>query len=244
MIVSHAHRFVFVKPRKTAGTSAELALSPYLEPGDIATPVQPEEESQRHIRPGVRIDRVRRGPVRLRDHSSLSRIYFVLPKVRDYRVISMARNPWDRAVSQFFWTHRRTDIRSATFQDQKALFNAFTQKWGPRTWLDPLYGRKRQRALDSAHLYWLDGRCRADFVIRYEHLSDDLAALGDWIGLDSAPSITTSAKTGLRPKTRPWADFYEDGTRDLVARECRREIELFGYDFKGTAPIFGPQISV
>ena len=34
MIASHAHRFVFVKTRKTAGTSLEIALSRHCGPSD------------------------------------------------------------------------------------------------------------------------------------------------------------------------------------------------------------------
>ena len=37
MILSHKHKFVFVKNRKVAGTSVEVALSPHCGPDDILT---------------------------------------------------------------------------------------------------------------------------------------------------------------------------------------------------------------
>ena len=44
MIASHAHRFVFVKTRKTAGTSLEIALSRHCGPDDIVTRISPADE--------------------------------------------------------------------------------------------------------------------------------------------------------------------------------------------------------
>ena len=42
MIVSHKHRFVFVKTRKTGGSSIEHALSEFCGGGDVLTPLPPE----------------------------------------------------------------------------------------------------------------------------------------------------------------------------------------------------------
>lgn len=43
MIISHKYRFIFLKTRKTAGTSIELWLSQHCADSDIVTPVEPEE---------------------------------------------------------------------------------------------------------------------------------------------------------------------------------------------------------
>ena len=47
MIVNHEYRFIFVKTRKTAGTSVEIALSAFSGPGDIITPIKPTDEETR-----------------------------------------------------------------------------------------------------------------------------------------------------------------------------------------------------
>ena len=44
VIISHAHRFVFIKTRKTAGTSIEIELSKRCGPDDIITPILPKDE--------------------------------------------------------------------------------------------------------------------------------------------------------------------------------------------------------
>ena len=246
MLISHHHRFVFVKPRKTAGTTAELALSPFLMPGDLATPIEAEEEPLRRIRPGVRVGRIRGPgrwgrPLRLRDHSPLAKAQEMFPALAGYRVVTMARNPWDRAVSQFFWSLRRTDMRRRPLPEQAEAFRRFTARWGPAGLLDRLWGRKRQRALDAAGLYHVGGVCRAGYAVRFEHLAEDLAGLGPWLDLPEPPRAEgIRTKAGLRGTAPGWQPYYDAATRDLVARECAREIALFGYDFDGQATPRGP----
>ena len=249
MLICHRHRFVFVKPRKTAGTTAELALSPFLGPGDLATPIEPEEEPLRVTVPGVIVGPVRGPgrlglPIRLRDHSPLSRAEALLgPAIAGYRVVAMVRNPWDRAVSQFFWSMRRTDIRARPAAEQAEAFRAYTRRWGPAGWLDHVYGRKRQRKLDTAGLFFDGDRCRAGFVIRFEHLAEDLAALQGWLGLPGRPVPGGRTKSGLRGDAGGWRAFHDDATRALVARECAREIALVGYDFDTDTPRGGPVLA-
>jgi len=47
MIFSYKHRFIFIKGRKVAGTSIEIALSPHCGPQDIITPISPVDERTR-----------------------------------------------------------------------------------------------------------------------------------------------------------------------------------------------------
>lgn len=48
MIASFLHRFVFIKTRKTGGTSVEIVLSSWCGPEDICTPLTPEDELLRY----------------------------------------------------------------------------------------------------------------------------------------------------------------------------------------------------
>src|SRR5690554_5738319 len=44
MIVSHRHKFIFIKTKKTAGTSIELALRQICGPEDIISPVREDRD--------------------------------------------------------------------------------------------------------------------------------------------------------------------------------------------------------
>lgn len=50
MIISHKHKFIFIKTKKTAGTSIEIALSSICDADDIITRISSEDEKTRKTR--------------------------------------------------------------------------------------------------------------------------------------------------------------------------------------------------
>ena len=52
MILSHLHKFIFIKGVKVAGTSVEVSLSQVCGPEDIVTPITPADEKYRLGTPG------------------------------------------------------------------------------------------------------------------------------------------------------------------------------------------------
>jgi hypothetical protein len=53
MIISHKHKFIFIKTFKVSGTSMEIALSNYLGKQDIITPINLEDEILRYKKTGI-----------------------------------------------------------------------------------------------------------------------------------------------------------------------------------------------
>ena len=49
MIISHKYKFIFLKTRKTAGTSIEISLSRFCGDDDIITPISLEDEAVRRL---------------------------------------------------------------------------------------------------------------------------------------------------------------------------------------------------
>ena len=77
MIVSHKHKFVFVKIPKTAGETLVTALREYIEWDLVAPP---------------------RG-----NHEKLKEIKGKLDSWEEYFKFTFVRNPWDLRVSRFFY---------------------------------------------------------------------------------------------------------------------------------------------
>ena len=50
------------------------------------------------------------------------------------------------------------------------------------------------------------------------------------IGIADPPPLP-HAKGGFRPRDKSYRDYYTPATRDAVARQFAREIELLGYEF-------------
>lgn len=232
MIYSKRNNFIFLKTRKTGGTSVELVLRAVCGPEDIITPVDEKgpsavtEQNYMMRRPDWRLKHRIRWTLGLRaprfspfipipDHihaADVRRHVGAEAFDRAFR-FSIERNPWDRQVSNYFWQIRNlpTDARPA-FAD----------------WLrsdDP------ELRIDNWQIYAMNGRLAVHTVLRYEHLAEDLEELARARGLN-LPELPR-AKGNLRPKgTRgSYRDYYSPETRDLVASWYRPEIEAFGYDF-------------
>lgn len=230
MIISHQNRFIFLKPQKCAGTSLELALSQVCGPDDVITSLGPDERLRQGRGPqnDVIPERYRAFGWQLRERLGMktsrrgTHFYSHMPahKVRRsmdpalfdaYRKIIVARNPWDRVVSLYFWHYRDREPRPS--------FESFVRI--PRS-------RPERKTFE---LYSIDGRLVADVVLRYESLQPDLAAFLRSIGVNGPPALP-SAKGQHRPQQqRDYRQFYNAATQRIVARRYAREIEAFAYQF-------------
>lgn len=225
MIISHKHRFVFIKTHKTAGTSVEIALSPFCGPEDVITPISAEDE---HVRqqlgyPGpqnVIVPRARRTwrdslrvvrdgkPTHFYNHASAS---FVRKRVDpsvwdDYFKFCLERNPWDKAVSLYYW---------------RPNLNAYP------TLTDFVQSRKVRRIRDW-RMYARASGVIVDRVYKYEAIDEAMAELRDRLGLPETPRLPR-AKSGYRRDKRPYREVLTGKDRDRIARLCTPEIAHLGY---------------
>jgi len=234
MILSHAHKFIFIKTSKTAGTSIELALEPLCGPNDVLTTHWEQKNGNGHANGNGYVARNYRGrfipslnlerPLRQlsRDLHNLreGRKYFNHMSAFEVRARAGAdifsryfkfcfeRNPWDKAVSTFFW---EKDRRPGVPQD----FETYVRT------------RKIPSRFD---LYTLGGKLAVDFVGRYETLEEDFARALKQAGIANAPALPR-AKSQFRPQKGHYRDYYSDESRAIIARRFAREIEMFGYTF-------------
>jgi hypothetical protein len=233
MIISRSHQFIFLKTTKTAGTSFEIALSRYLGPNDIVTPISKKDEVTRqrlgcqgpinHLLPPSEYgwkDRLNswlgKPPRKFWNHIRASELQERIEPAlwKDFLKCSIVRNPFDYAVSRYYWNR----------QDESKSVEGF------RRWLlssPPTLTLNR----DITHV---DNVCIVDFMIRFERFDEDITHFATRIGLPESLSTefrNIKAKSGVRPKSASTAEmfdgFIEGG--DLIERLFEEDIRVYGY---------------
>jgi hypothetical protein len=229
MIVSHAHKFIFLKTKKTAGTSIELALSALCGADDIITPLTKHDEA---LRAGSRSAQNWRlhgwwdspRPLLQRrwfkftaedygyyNHMPAKEARALLgDRVwRTYFKFAFDRNPWDRQVSFYHHRYRREKVPPP--------FAAF------------IHADRRAR-INNFQIYSIDGEVAVDYVGRFEHLQEDLAHALKQVGVTFDGELPR-AKTTTGRNAAPYRSYYDAETRDIVGRWYAAEIKLLGYAF-------------
>ena len=207
MIASHAHRFVFIKTRKTAGTSLEIALSRHCGPDDIVTRISPADEELRAAGGGAGPQNDETSPSS-DAHMGARRVIDVIGRETwdDYFTFAVERNPYDVVASSY-----RYSARKPTFTKSFAEF--------VRT------PRRLDRLALNERLYRLGGRIVVDRVYRYEELPAAVADVSTRLGLDLD---LPHAKQGSGPHYR---ELYGPGDAEIVGERFARTIREFGYEF-------------
>ena len=207
MIASHAHRFVFIKTRKTAGTSIEIALSRHCGPDDLVTRISADDEELRAAAGGVGPQNDDTDPSSYA-HMGARRVIEVIGRETwdDYFTFAVERNPFDVVASSF-----RYSARKPTFTKTFAEF--------VRT------PRRLDRLALNERLYRLGGKVIVDAVYRYEELPDAVADISSRLGLDLD---LPHAKQGTGPHYR---ELYGPGDAEIVAERFARTVREFGYAF-------------
>lgn len=207
MIASHAHRFVFIKTRKTAGTSLEIALSRHCGPDDLITRISADDEELRAAVGGVGPQHDDTDPSSYA-HMGVRRVIEVIGRETwdDYFTFAVERNPFDVVASSY-----RYSAGKPSFTKTFAEF--------VRT------PRRMERLALNERVYRIGGTVVVDRVYRYEDLPGAVSDISARLGLELD---LPHAKQGSGPHYR---ELYGPGDVEIVAQRFARTLREFGYEF-------------
>ena len=238
MIVSHQHKLIFLKPRKVAGTSFEIALSKFLDDHDIISPLARKDEALRSrlgfappanfnfglvsllAGADARAPRLLglKLPLKYYNHMPawLVRLYLGTGLFDQYRKLSIVRNPWDRAVSLFFYDKQS----GAKLENFTAYFE-----------------RHSASLTINRRNYFIGGHNVVDNFIRYEHFEADITKLADDVpGLAGLWDIFHAIKAKASPNTRALttAGIFaaHPKVNAMIETANAWDIQTFGYRLK------------
>ncbi len=133
-----------------------------------------------------------------------------------YYKFGFVRNPWDRVVS-LYERKEAMELRAQMSFEEFVKWIQYSSSTCPHS---------------SPHRYQLDwfvdanGSILADFIGRFEKLPEDWAQVAGRLGLpDQLPHRRAN------PRERHYTEYYNDSTREIIARKFDVDIEKFGYRF-------------
>lgn len=227
MIISHKHRFIFLKTTKTASTSIEIALSQHCGPDDVITSISAKDEAVRKQLGfrgpqncdlplktyGVRdwlglISSFKRRQFRNHNTAAQVRKWIGNQIWNEYFVFSFERNPFDKAVSRYFWSRK----------SEHQTINDFLKT-------------AHRRSLTNWSIYTIKNEVSVDFVGRFEHLTEDLESVWRKLKLPGDP-VLPRVKATHRYDRRHYSDILDTAACARISRVCAREIAEFGYSLE------------
>jgi hypothetical protein len=231
MIISHKHKFIFIKPQKTAGTSVELLLSRFCGDDDIITPLgfdpDPYVRQKANARPPQNY--FRKKPFK---HWKVSEIYHYLRRglkpnlnywehlqaqqIKDYvgheiwnsyKKISIVRNPWDHAVSQYQWV-KKYNYRGANRNFRDYIFTDY---------------------ISIYPFLFINSEYIIDYIIKFENLESDCNLVLNKFNISSNTTIPiTKNKTR---KNKSYNEFYNHESSKKIYDINEVIIKKFNYEF-------------
>jgi hypothetical protein len=201
MIVSYSKNFIFIKTKKTAGTTVEAVLGAACGPGDVVT-----------LTTTLAGD-VNRSNESFYKHMTAEEAYPLIDPnfwAGAYK-ITVERHPYEKAVSQAFYKYPKDKRRGG------GDFSEYMD-WIVRDADYPGFPR-----------WTLGGKVAVDDFIRQENLKADLDRVGARIGI-AIPGELPHMKSRTRTDKRPAQEILNDAQKAIVYERCAQEFEILGWE--------------
>jgi hypothetical protein len=229
MIISHKHKFIFIKTKKTAGTTLEILLSTICGKNDIITPISKEDEQLRKKLGGLppqnyympfssykKLDWYRfltkREKKKFYNHITAEEIKSnINQKVwQDYFKFCFERNPWDKTISLFYYK-----------QGYKKYKNIY----------DYIYAGELGtiKGFDS---YTINRIVAVDKIYKMENMEEALKDISTRLKLNNElkpPEF--KAKGSSRKDKRSYKEILNQKEKKLIDIMFAREVKLLNYKF-------------
>ena len=172
-------------------------------------------------------------------------------KYPDYYKFSFVRNPWSRIVSCY-----QSKIEDNIIGKRARILSFYNRLKGGMpfndfvSWLQTDEGQDSiaDRHWISQHLFLHDknGKALCDFVGKYENLDQDWKIISEKIGITYAPLpqkgyISAEGRTenptniddnNQSAQKNKYQSFFNDKTKEMIARRYTKDIEVFKYGFE------------
>ena len=232
MIVSYSRGFIFVKTKKTAGSTVEAVLSAACGPQDIIT----KEDAYKYPGSDAGWDgrelfrarnRARREREQQQEEDGADRVN--KRAAGGFYSHMSAQEARSRLDPEFWNSALKLTIERHPYEKAVSLAYYRVAKKG-ETDIAQYLDRVVRKGAYATHPLWLiDGEIAVDEIIRQERLKDDLERIGMRLGIP-IPAVLPNLKSRTRKDRRPAREILTAEQRRIVQETCLKEFELLGYE--------------
>ena len=144
-------------------------------------------------------------------------------KWNNYFKFTFVRNPWDKMVSQYFYIQKRKEGKyELKFREFILAFESCPES-------EYIKGNGVAVRYNPIQLPWIlddNGNCLVDFIGRYENLQEDFNTVCDKIGIPQQKLPHEN-----KSKHKHYTEYYDEKTKQIVAKKYAKDIEYFEYKF-------------
>jgi hypothetical protein len=251
-IICHSHKFIFLKTRKTAGSSIEISLARFCGPEDTVVP--PKEGDEYGVLPrNLRKDPTAAG---FSDHVEFLRLFLrAVVRRKPLRLNKMKDHAYSRyglrikehadaarmraAVGEGIWnSYFKFCIERNPWERLVSFY-----RWRSKQLAKPLdfksfvkaaltadtATQKRVRAIHFSNwpFYTIEDQPVLDYIGRFERLDEELSFIADKIGIPWDGWLPQAKSFG--PPANGYHELFDQELRELCEQAFRKEAELFGY---------------
>ena len=202
MLVSHSHKFIFLKTKKTGGSTIEkIVFNNFFDPRiDICTGSRTDGVPKVNIKSGSG----HIGWANIKSHVTDD-------QWKSYYKFTIERNPWDKVVSQYYW---KTKNKPQDFSD----------------WLTP--SNNNFKTLSDWNRYAKSTPVVDQVINYNNFKSEVLSLFNNVFNLDLTEQIIDNTRTKSGYRKKHYTELYQNEDQiKMVSKRFSREIDYFDYKY-------------
>ena len=220
MVISHKYKFIYIRVRKTASSSMQVALSRICGPLDIISKLDGIEEHKSGIKNKNNWCYIpSRKPV-FYNHIPAFRIKEMISHMNpniwnNYFKFCFERNPWDKAISTFWWNRPEAKVTEREKLNEFIMHPMFPTFSDWRLYTD----EKKEKVI-------------VDKVFKYEEMNESFRYLEKLLNIPEKITMPEKRyKGGVRKTYHNYKEVLTKKERERIGKVFHKEIMEFGYDY-------------
>ena len=219
MIISHKYKFIFIKTRKTAGTTIEYNISKYLGKNDIITPSNQSVYLSQNYFYDTKISKLlkriylnkigNKFREKFSEHDHAIKIKKIINKnfYDDYFKFCVEREPVDKCISYYFM---RKNSPNSSYKRKNMTWDEFVNK---------------KRFPVDINFYSYENNLIVDKIIKYENLDKELTSLLSNLGINNFKLIKK-----VNNKYREKDPFVTNEQKKIIYQQFEPSLKFVKYN--------------